>query len=85
VHFASCDKKSFAVSKGMIDEIKTSELAEVLGISQPYASQIKGGTRAMTTRLALILFKKRGIKVGPLSGVATRDINALARFEGLEI
>lgn len=65
----------------MIGNIKPTELAGLLDISQPYATQLIRQDRPWTRRLAIALYRKRGVRVGPLVGATDEEIDVLERFE----
>lgn len=57
-------------------------LAEALGISQPYASQILSNKRPPRTSLAIRIFRATGHKLGPIAGATEEEIGLLERFQG---
>lgn len=73
----------FAVCKHRSMELPRSptELAKLLNISKPYASQLLSGARPWTRALAIAAWLACGAKLGPLEGVPDAEIEVLARFE----
>lgn len=59
---------------------KPKPLAELLGISIPYAYALLGEKRPWTQALAITAFRKTGCKVGPLANASDEDISALERI-----
>lgn len=66
-----------AMSKDTPDKIRTKDLAEKLGISRPYASQLLTGARVPSLPLALEMYDKAGVQFGPLEGKSTKQIALL--------
>jgi DNA-binding transcriptional regulator YdaS (Cro superfamily) len=64
------------------DTLKPTRLAEALGISLPYASQLLGGTRPITTPLAVRIYRATGHKLGPISQATDAEIDVVERFSG---
>lgn len=67
---------------GMADTIKPNELAGKTGISLPYASQLLSGKRTPSPTLAIAIFRKTGLKFGPIAQASEEDIEAMARVYG---
>jgi transcriptional regulator with XRE-family HTH domain len=57
--------------------IRPTDLAEKLGISVPYASQLLSGARPPSLPLALDYFAKSGVKLGPLVSKTDEQIEIL--------
>jgi DNA-binding transcriptional regulator YdaS (Cro superfamily) len=60
------------------------ELADTLGISQPYASQLMNGRKPWTMELALRIRRHFDVKVGPLADTPDENIPALEQAFGLD-
>ena len=59
---------------------KPTDLANEAGISVPYASELLSGKRTPSTRLAIDIFKKTGLRFGALVGASEQEIGALDRL-----
>ena len=57
--------------------IRPTDLAEKLGISIPYASQLLSGARVPSLALALEMYAKSGQKFGPLKDKSEEQIETL--------
>jgi hypothetical protein len=55
-------------------------LAELLGISIPYAYALLGGKRPWTQALAISAYRKTGCRVGPIETATDDEIAVLERF-----
>ncbi len=72
----------------MLDEYKRAEgitdteLAERLGVSQPYATRLKNRKpgKPLALKTALSIHAKIGVKVGPLENASDEEIVMLARI-----
>lgn len=51
-----------------------------MGVSKAYASQIANGKRKPSLAMAIRVFRKIGLKIGPLEGASKRDIEAAERI-----
>lgn len=60
--------------------IRPTDLAEKLGISVAYASQLLSGARKPSLELALSFFDKAGVRIGPLEGATDDEIATLRRL-----
>lgn len=61
---------------------KPRSLAELLGISIPYAYALLKGDRRWTQALALAAYRKTGVKVGPIENATEEQIAALEQILG---
>lgn len=52
------------------------------GISESYASLIANGRRAPSQPLAIEIFRKTGMKLGPIASASDDDIDVLERLVG---
>lgn len=50
-----------------------------LGVSQPYASQISRGVRTPSLRLAIKIYRKIGVKLGPIATASSAEIRTLEK------
>jgi transcriptional regulator with XRE-family HTH domain len=64
------------------EAIRPTDLAEKLQISTPYASQLLSGARVPKLELALDMFKRSGVKLGPLKGKSDEEIETLRKALG---
>lgn len=62
-------------------DLTPNRLAQAVGISQPYASQLLSGKRPLQLGLAIRIYRTTGVKLGPIAGAADEDIAVLERFE----
>jgi hypothetical protein len=60
---------------------KPTELASLLAISVPYASQLLSSARPWPRTLAIAAYRKTGVKLGPIADASDADIDVLERFE----
>lgn len=60
---------------------KPTPLAEMLGISVPYASALLSGGRPWTRALSITAYRKTGVKLGPIASASDEEIDVLERFE----
>jgi transcriptional regulator with XRE-family HTH domain len=74
---------------GEPDKLKPSTLAEAIGVSLPYASQILSGKRPPQVPMAIRIFRATGHKLGPITAASDEEIAnleqhlaALDRFQG---
>jgi transcriptional regulator with XRE-family HTH domain len=58
------------------------KLAEAVGISVPYASQIMKGRRIPLTPMAVRIYRATGHKFGPIAKASEDEIAVLERFQG---
>jgi transcriptional regulator with XRE-family HTH domain len=58
-----------------------SELARAMGISRPFASQVLTGARSMPRKLAIRIYRWKGVKLGPIEDATHQEIETLERFE----
>ncbi len=58
------------------------ELVRATGMSMPYASQILADKRTPSRAMAITIFRKLGVKLGPIKGATDDEIEVLERFEG---
>lgn len=63
--------------------IKPAELAEQAGISPSYAHMILSGDRTPSLTRAIDIFRKTGLKFGPIANATAEDIEVMARVYGL--
>lgn len=64
----------------MAEEINRTAIADAVGMSVAYASQIVGGKRIPPLSTALTIYDKTGYQFGLLEGASTRDINVVRRL-----
>jgi transcriptional regulator with XRE-family HTH domain len=62
--------------------IKPAELAEQAGISPSYAHMILSGDRTPSLTTAISIFRKTGLKFGPIKTATDDDIEVMARVYG---
>ncbi len=62
------------------DAPRPTDLAETLGISVAYASQLLSGVRIPSIPLAIRFFDKSGVKLGPLADADIDQIATLRKF-----
>jgi transcriptional regulator with XRE-family HTH domain len=60
-------------------QIRPTDLAETLGISVAYASQLLTGARVPSLLLALQIFDKSGVKLGKLEDASDEDIEVIRK------
>lgn len=60
---------------------KAEALADMLSISISYATKLMTGHRPWTKFLAIELWRKTGLKVGPIAEATDDQIETLAQFE----
>lgn len=60
--------------------MRPTDLAAKLEISVPYASQLLSGARVPSISLALGIFDKSGLKLGPLANATDEEIEMLRRL-----
>lgn len=48
-------------------------------LSQPYASQIMGGKRKPGQRLAIKIYRRTGLKLGPITHASDAEIDTLEK------
>jgi len=60
-------------------------MANRVGISVPYASQLLSGRRVPSRALAVRIWRGTGQKLGPLTHVEDADIEALERIENANL
>lgn len=72
-------KTAVRLCSGMDNEtpIRPTDLAEKLGISVPYASQLLSGARVPSLTLAIEYFEKSGVRLGPLVSKSDEQIETL--------
>lgn len=58
-----------------------SKLAQAIGISVPYASQLLNGDRKPPLSTALKVYRAIGVKLGPIESATEREIRVLERFQ----
>lgn len=85
---ASRDPQTFGVAKKFaLCKLRgmgtPTELAAAAGISVPYASQIMSGERIPPVATAISIYRKTGLKFGPIADANEEDIEAAARIHGL--
>lgn len=61
-------------------DIRPSELSKAAGISVPYASQLLAGLRTPSLPVALRIHDATGAKLGPLSGLNAKEIEAARKM-----
>jgi len=64
-----------------MEDMTPTALSSATGISLPYASQILSGARPWTRRLAIEVYRKTGVKAGPIARATDDEIAVLERFE----
>jgi DNA-binding transcriptional regulator YdaS (Cro superfamily) len=64
------------------DKLKPTALAKAIGVSVPYASQLLSGTRTPPVPTAISIFRKTGLKLGPIAQATPEEIDVLERFQG---
>jgi DNA-binding transcriptional regulator YdaS (Cro superfamily) len=60
---------------------KPTALADLLAISTPYASQLLSGARPWPRMLSIVVYRKTGIRIGPIATATDDEIDVLERFE----
>jgi transcriptional regulator with XRE-family HTH domain len=61
-------------------EMRPTDLAGKLGVSVAYASQLLSGARVPSLELALRLFDRANVRLGPLVGASDEEIETLRRL-----
>ena len=56
-------------------------VAQTLGISLPYASQLLSGARGLSRERAILIYRATGHRIGPIRDATDADIAVLERFE----
>jgi transcriptional regulator with XRE-family HTH domain len=59
------------------ESVRPTDLAEKLGVSVPYASQLLSGARVPKLELALDMYDRSGVKLGPLKDKTDEQIATL--------
>lgn len=59
------------------DSVRPTDLAQKLDISIPYASQLLTGARVPSLQLAVDMFDRSGVRIGPLKGKTDEQISTL--------
>lgn len=62
------------------ETIRPTDLAAKLSVSVAYASQLLSGARVPSLELALRLFDRAGVKLGPLVGATDEEIATLRKL-----
>jgi transcriptional regulator with XRE-family HTH domain len=62
------------------DTIRPTDLAAQLNVSVAYASQLLTGARVPSIMLALSIFDKSGLKLGPLTQASDEQIELLRKL-----
>ncbi len=57
-------------------------LAEELGISLPYASQLLSGARPMSLAWGLRIYRRTGHQLGPIKDATRAELDVLERYAG---
>lgn len=60
--------------------MRPTDLAGKLGVSVAYASQLLSGARKPSLELAIRLFDKAGVQLGPLVGATDEEIETLRKL-----
>lgn len=60
------------------------KLASAAGISVPYASQLLSGSRTPSRKLAITIWRRAGVKLGPLADATPEELEILAKYSGSE-
>lgn len=58
-------------------------LAKMLDCSDVHVSRIANGDARVSIALAIAIFDKTGVRVGPLKDASTHDVAVLKRFHGV--
>lgn len=66
-----------------MSELTPKALVEAVNISPSYASMILSGDRPLPLPLAISIWRKLGVKMGPIAEASDNDIEAAARLHGL--
>lgn len=64
--------------------IRPTDLAALLEVSVPYASQLLTGARVPSIPLALRIFDKAAIKLGPIANATDEEIETVRRMTPAE-
>lgn len=77
---------NFAVCNvaGMEASPKPTQLAELVNISVPYASQILSGSRTPSDAVAVRVFHAFGLKLGRLIKLTDEEVALFAKMQGIE-
>jgi transcriptional regulator with XRE-family HTH domain len=60
--------------------MRPTDLAEMIGVSVAYASQLLSGARKPSLELALKYFDSAGVRLGPLVGASDAEIATLRKL-----
>ena len=63
-----------------MEKITPTRLAQEVGISVPYASQLLSGARPISTEMALRIFDATGEKIGPFVGLTAAEIRTARKL-----
>ena len=66
-----------------MSDVTPKALVEAVNISPSYASMILSGDRVPPMPLAISIWRKLGVKLGPIAEASDDDIEAAARIHGL--
>lgn len=66
-----------------MDKPSPKELVEAVNISPSYASMILSGERIPPLPLAISIWRKLQVKLGPIADATDDDIEAAARIHGI--
>lgn len=61
-------------------DIRPTDLAKTLDVSVAYASQLLSGARVPSIPLALRIYDKAGVKLGPLASATDEAIDAVRQM-----
>lgn len=61
-------------------KIRPTDLANELGCSVPYASQLLSGARPLTVKGALRIHARSGHKFGPIANATDAEVRLLRKF-----
>ena len=71
--------QSFRPMKTTAD-ISPTRLAEAIGISQSYASQLLSGARPISAAQAIKAYRATGVRLSPIAEATEAEIEVLERF-----
>jgi plasmid maintenance system antidote protein VapI len=76
-HTAYADLKAYVEATSR----KHTEIAADLGCDPSMVSHVVAGNKPLSRRMAIKLFRERGVRIGPLVNATDEEIDTLERFE----
>jgi transcriptional regulator with XRE-family HTH domain len=66
-------------------DLRVKDLHGELGVSKGHASEILSGEAAPSQKLALRIYRRFGVKLGPIAHLSGRDIDTLERLSAKKV